>query len=68
MVLNLGLDWKNHKTHPPILKPWNLKKDPTNYHFSSGHEISSNEIMVRGHFSLYEPKGCPKNLVLLKMQ
>ena len=50
MVLDLGLDWKNHKTHLPDLKPWNLKKDPTNYDLPSGHEISTKEIVVRGHF------------------
>ena len=52
MVLNLGLDWKNHKTHPPVLKPWNIKNDPTNYHFPSGHEISTMEIVVTSPFFL----------------
>ena len=68
MVLDLGLDWKKKKTHPLVLKPWNVKKDPNEYHFPSGHKISFEEITVRGHFSLCAPKCCSKNLVSLKMQ
>ena len=68
MVLDLGLDPENQKIHPPILEPWNIQKDPTNYHFPSGHEIPTKEIAVRGPSLLCAPKCCPKNLVSLKMQ